>query len=111
MVGGTVSLAPLYSWQSKMFFFDDNDRLDLQQRSRPAFSDRVVDEFQEGFGLLSARLTYTRLNERWSVALIGDNLTDEKYIVDAGNTGDSFGIPTFIGGSRSSYSAEFTFNF
>ena len=28
-----------------------------------------------------------------------DNLFDEEYIIDAGNTGDAFGIPTFIAGS------------
>jgi outer membrane receptor protein involved in Fe transport len=111
VAGGTLSLVPVYSWQSKMFFFDDNDRLDLQQRMPAAYSDRVVDEFQDGFGLLNARLTYTPFGERWSVALIGDNLADEQYLVDAGNTGDSFGIPTFIAGTRRTYRAEVSVNF
>ena len=110
-LGGTVAFSPVYSWQSKMFFFDDNDRLDLQQRMPAAYSDRVVDEFQDGFGLINASLSYTPSGERWSVALIGDNLADEKYLVDAGNTGDSFGIPTFIAGTRRTYRAEFSVNF
>lgn len=111
MKGGTISFAPLYSWQSKMFFDDNNDRLDLQQRTPAAYSDKVVDEYQKGYGLLSARLTFTGEGERWSFALIGDNLTDKKFIVDAGNTGDYFGIPTFIAGSRRTVRAEFGVKF
>lgn len=111
MKGGSISFAPLYSWQSKMYFFDDNDRLDLQQRVPAALSDKVVDEFQDGFGLLSARLTFKGTDDRWTFALVGDNLTDKKFIVDAGNTGDYFGIPTFIAGSRRTYRAEFGVKF
>ncbi len=105
--GGRISLAPLYSWQSKMFFDDNNDRSDLQQRTPAAYSDRVVDEYQGAFGLLSARLSFTGDDDRWSLALVGDNLTDQKFIVDAGNTGDNFGIPTFIAGTRRNYRVEF----
>jgi len=111
MAGGTISFAPLYSWQSKMYFFDDNDRLDLQQRVPVALSDQVVDEFQDGFGLLSARLTFKGADDRWSFAFVGDNLADKKFLVDAGNTGDYFGIPTFIAGSRRTYRAEFGVKF
>ncbi|WP_246152414.1 TonB-dependent receptor [Sphingomonas montanisoli] len=109
--GGRVSFAPMYSWQSKMFFDDNNDRLDLQQRTPAAYSDKVVDEFQKGFGLLSARLAFTASDDRWTFALVGDNLTDKKFIVDAGNTGDNFGIPTFIAGTRRNYRAEFGVKF
>ncbi|WP_307002518.1 TonB-dependent receptor [Sphingomonas sp. SORGH_AS_0879] len=108
---GRVSFAPLYSWQSKMFFDDNNDRSDLQVRTPASFSDKVVDEYQGAFGLLSARLSFTGDRDRWSFALVGDNLTDEKFIVDAGNTGDNFGIPTFIAGTRRTYRAEFGVKF
>jgi iron complex outermembrane receptor protein len=109
--GGRVSFAPLYSWQSKMFFDDNNDRLDLQKRTPVAYSDKAVDEFQNAFGLLSARLSFAGDGERWTFALIGDNLTDKKFIVDAGNIGDNFGIPTFIAGTRRSCRAEFSIKF
>lgn len=111
VAGGRFSFAPLYSWQSKMFFDDNNDRSDLQVRTPAAYSDRVVDEYQGSFGLLSARLSFTGTGERWSFALVGDNLTDEKFVVDAGNTGDNFGIPTFIAGTRRTYRAEFGVKF
>ncbi len=106
VAGGLVSFAPLYSWQSMMFFDDNNDRSDLQVRRPAALSDTKVDEFQGSFGLLSARLDFVPGSERWSLALVGDNLTDETYIVDAGNTGDYFGIPTFIAGTRRTWRVE-----
>lgn len=109
--GGSISFAPLFSWQSKMFFDDNNDRLDLQKRMPVAYSDKVVDEFQGAYGLLSARLAFTADGDRWTFALIGDNLGDRKFIVDAGNLGDNFGIPTFIAGTRRNYRAEFTVKF
>lgn len=109
--GGTIGFAPLYSWQSQMFFFDDNDRADLQRRTPAALSDTIADELQKGYGLLSARLTFTDADDRWSFALVGDNLTDKKHVVDAGNTGDYFGIPTFIAGTRRTYRAEFGVKF
>ena len=34
----------------------------------------------------------------WSLVLKGSNLLDKDYLVDAGNTGGSFGNPTFIAG-------------
>jgi len=111
LAGGVVSFQPLYTWQSKMFFSDDNDQPELQVRTPAAFSDTKVDELQKGFGLLSARLTYTPDRGRWSVALIGQNLTDERFLVDAGNLGDSFGIPTFISGPRRQVQAEFSVKF
>ncbi|GAB3278762.1 TonB-dependent receptor [Parahaliea aestuarii] len=111
LFGGSLELSPVYSWQSEMFFFDDNDKPELQQRVPAAYSDTRVDEFQDSFGLLSARLSYYGGSGNWSVALVGGNLTDEKYLVDAGNTGDYFGIPTFIGGSRRNVRAEFSFDF
>ena len=97
---GELSLTPVYSWQSKIFFSDDNDRADLQVRSRPAFSDKTVDEYQDAFGLLNVRLGLTPASGPWSFAVMGENLLDRKYIVDGGNTGDSFGMPTFITGPR-----------
>lgn len=59
LLGGTLEFSPVYSWQSDMFFFDDNDKPELQQREPAAFSDTRVDEFQDSYGLLNARLTFS----------------------------------------------------
>ncbi|ACI99777.1 TonB-dependent receptor [Rhodospirillum centenum] len=97
---GTVAFAPFYSWQSRVFFSDDNDRTDLQVRTPAAYSDTKVDEVQKAYGLLNAKLSFAPESGPWSIDLVGENLLDRKFIVDAGNTGDSFGMPTFVSGTR-----------
>jgi outer membrane receptor protein involved in Fe transport len=95
-LGGKLTFTPTYTWRSKMFFDDDNDRSDLQ--SAGLFPDTQVDEFQNAYGLLNVRLGFGAVDDRWKVEAFVENLADEKYLKDAGNTGDSFGIPTFIAG-------------
>ena len=95
-LGGKVSFTPTYTWRSKMFFDDDNDRSDLQ--SSGLFPDTKVDEFQEAYGLINVRIGFGAVDDRWKVEAFVENLGDEHYLKDAGNTGDSFGIPTFIAG-------------
>jgi iron complex outermembrane receptor protein len=87
---------PTWTWRSKVFFDDNNDRADLQ--SAGTFPDTAVDEFQKGYGLMNLRLGYGSLDDRWKVEVFAENLLDKQYLKDAGNTGDGFGIPTFIAG-------------
>lgn len=95
-LGGKVTFSPTYTWRSKMFFDDNNDRADLQ--SAGLFPDTKVDEFQDAYGLLNVRLGFGAVDDRWKIEAFVENLNDERYLKDAGNTGDSFGIPTFIAG-------------
>ncbi len=37
----------------------------------------------------------------YEIGMFGKNIFDEKYIIDAGNSGRNIGLPTFIGGTRS----------
>lgn len=108
---GDVTIAPVYAWQSEMFFDDDNDRPDLQRRSPASLSDRAIDETQAAYGLLDLTVTLTPRNARWSVELWGTNLADEDYLLDAGNTGDIFGAPTFIRGAPRLYGVRFGASF
>lgn len=104
LFGGEVSFRPTYTWQSKVFFENNNDKPALQTIAAGALvPDLVQDEFQESYGLLNARLRFTPGQGNWSVELFGDNLTDEEYVIDAGNTGDSLGLPTFIAGAPRTY--------
>ena len=96
VAGGAFQVQPTYSWQSEVFFDDDNDRTDLQADNLVA--DLIVDEVQESYGLLNLRLRYTPTEGNWSVEAFADNLLDEEFIKDAGNTGDALGMPTFIAG-------------
>lgn len=104
-LGGEFSAVPTYTWQSKVFFDNNNDRRDLQG------ADRIVDEFQEAYGLLNLRLTYAPENANWQVEAFGSNLLDEEYIKDAGNTGDAFGIATFIAGEPRYYGVGFSVSY
>lgn len=103
-IGGTeLYFNPAYSWQSKFFFDDDNDKTALQ----PA--DFRVDEFQKSYGLLNLRLGLRAADERWGVELALKNALNQDYVIDAGNTGDNFGIPSFIAGQPRMFSAELKF--
>ncbi|MFY8144806.1 MAG: TonB-dependent receptor [Caulobacter sp.] len=95
-LGGKVTFTPTYTWRSKMFFDDNNDRADLQ--SAGLFPDTRLDEFQDAYGLLNVRLGFGAVDDRWKIEAFVENLNDKRYLKDAGNTGDSFGIPTFIAG-------------
>lgn len=94
--GGTVELQPTYTWQSKVFFSDDNDIPALQVSN--FVPDTTQDEFQDAYGLLNLRIRFQPDSRNWSLEAYGENLLDEEYVKDAGNTGDALGMPTFIAG-------------
>jgi outer membrane receptor protein involved in Fe transport len=48
---------------------------------------------------------------RYTVEVFGKNLLDEDYILDAGNTGGVFKIPTYIAGPPRFYGVRFTADF
>jgi outer membrane receptor protein involved in Fe transport len=85
-VGGSGSafVQPAYAWRSQMFFTETNDPL-LQQGA---------------YGLLGARIGWISRSQRWNMTLWGRNLLDANYVVDAGNTGAVFNLPTFVAGGR-----------
>jgi iron complex outermembrane receptor protein len=98
---GAFEIQPTYTWQSSVFFDDNNDRRDLQTRNFVA--DTIVDEFQRAYGLVNLRVRYTPNNGAWTVEGFADNLGDKQFIKDAGNTGDGLGMPTFIAGEPRTY--------
>jgi outer membrane receptor protein involved in Fe transport len=98
LFGGVFTFAPTYTWQSKMFFDDNNDRPDLQTTATNIIADTVQDELQKAYGLMNLKLTYQPENAPWSVSAFANNVLDQKFIKDAGNSGDTFGLPTFIAG-------------
>jgi outer membrane receptor protein involved in Fe transport len=100
---GVLRVLPTYTWRSKVFFDDANDRRDLQLPllpTAPMLRDRVVDEYQKAYGLLNLRVRFEAPAEGpWAVEVFATNLLDKKYLLDAGNTGDSFTFPTFVRGA------------
>ncbi len=108
---GDFSLTPTYTWQSKVFFDDNNDRLDLQPPPLPGLQDAGVDEVQESYGLFNLRARFDAASRAWAITAFANNIADEDYLLDAGNVGDSFTIPTFIRGEGRTIGAELALKF
>ena len=87
MGSNSFYLRPSYTWKSKVYFEDENT---------PGLE-------QDAYGLLNLRMGMLLDNGRWDIGLWGSNLTDEQYLIDAGNTGRQFGTPTFVAGQPLSY--------
>ncbi len=107
---GRLSFVPSVTYQSRIFFDDNNDIPALQQPPNALVPDNVQDERQGGYALVNARLSYT-LSERYTIEAFVTNLFDEDYILDAGNTGDAAGLPTFIGGQPRMYGVQASVRF
>lgn len=79
---GRFFVRPNVSYKSQVFFEEEN---------QPGIE-------QEGYALVNLRAGLTLPGGRWEVTAFVNNLLDESYLIDAGNTGGAFGIPTFIAG-------------
>lgn len=97
-LGGTFDIRPSYTWRSEVFFDDNNDLSAFQQPPGVFVADNLQDEKQGALGLVDLRASYQPAGGHWTLGAFVTNLTDETYIIDAGNTGDSLGLPTFIAG-------------
>ncbi|WP_321333200.1 TonB-dependent receptor [uncultured Bacteroides sp.] len=82
-----VYFRPSYSYKSQVYF-EDSNRADLSQ---------------SGYGLANFTAGLRMHPHSWyyEIGAFGKNVFDKKYIIDAGNSGDAIGLPTFVGGSRS----------
>jgi iron complex outermembrane receptor protein len=80
-------------------------RGDYGYRSKEQFQLVAAANDQQAYGLLGARLSLRSLDERWSIALFGTNLTNERYRTAgrgtlmrlAGFAYSSIGIPRQVG--------------
>ena len=61
--------------------------------------------------LVNARAGVSFADERFEIAGFIRNAFDEEFLLDAGNTGNGFGIPTFIQGEPQFYGVEVTAKF
>ncbi|MDX1580077.1 MAG: TonB-dependent receptor, partial [Alphaproteobacteria bacterium] len=75
-----------WTFRSDIFFDDDNAAVAGLDLSAPDLH------------LVNLRVGLRELEESWQVEFYVNNLFDENYIIDAGNTGGAFGTPTFIAG-------------
>ncbi len=87
---------PSYTYKSKVYFEDKN----------------TEELSQDGYGLvnLTAGFVFKR-KQMYQIGFFGKNMLDEKFLIDAGNTGDKFGTPTAIAGARQVMGVELNVRF
>lgn len=61
--------------------------------------------------LINARAGVSFFDDRFELAGFIRNAADEDYLLDAGNTGGAFGIPTFIPAEPRFYGGQLTARF
>lgn len=90
-----IFIMPSYTYKSHHYFEDDN-REGLEQ---------------EGYGLfhLQCGLSYKPL--RLEIRLFAYNILDKQYLVSGGNSGNLFGIPTYVPGSPARFGASLNWDF
>jgi len=80
--GYDLELELISSYQSDIFF-DSSNRPELAQ---------------DAYWITDVAVKFGNNDSFWRVELYADNIFDEEYLIDAGNTGGGFGIPTFVAG-------------
>lgn len=88
----SVFLTPSVTYRSKIYFEIPNSE---------AISQAPVTQ-------VNLRGGFSLMDGKFQVAGYARNLTDKKYLLDAGNTGGSFGYPTFIPAEPRTYGIEIT---
>lgn len=106
LAGNTFRLTPKHSFSAGLNFNQKvNEDLSLFIRPTYTFKSKVFFEesnlpniSQDDYGLFNFRLGLN-IQKAYEITFFMNNVLDKKFIIDAGNTGGAFGIPTFIGGS------------
>lgn len=83
--GGALFVTPVWQYRSRHYFEDNNHAFGGSLR-------------QDGFAIVNLRAGWRSSQGRWQVTASAENLFDKEYLIDAGNVGGSFGIPTFVAG-------------
>jgi outer membrane receptor protein involved in Fe transport len=91
----SLTLLPSITYQSQVFF---------ELPNRPNIA-------QDGYALANIRGGVSLFDGRYRIEAFATNLFDKDYLIDAGNTGGAFGIPTFIAGPPRFYGIEASVRF
>jgi iron complex outermembrane recepter protein len=82
---GQIFATPVWSYKSKHFFDDNN-----------AMFNRTLS--QDSFSTVNLRVGWRSPKGKWQISGYAENLFDKEHLIDAGNVGGSFGLPTFVAG-------------
>jgi outer membrane receptor protein involved in Fe transport len=98
---------PTASYQSEVFFEDDNQQeYVVVDPATGSVLFEVPETGESQYTLFNIRAGFEFMNGRAAVEAFASNLFDTEYVIDAGNTGGGFGIPTFIAGPPRFYGAR-----
>ena len=92
---GRFEAGPVWEYRSRLWFDDDNTRLGGSLH-------------QGGFARVNLRLTWQSPRRAWAITAAADNLFDKNFLIDAGNIGADFGLPTFVRGEPRLLSCDVT---
>lgn len=95
---GRFAFTPVWQYRSGHFFEDDNPRLGGSLH-------------QGGFARVNLQLGWQSPGRRWEITARVDNVFDRDFLIDAGNIGADFGLPTFIRGEPRLFGLEVTRRF
>jgi outer membrane receptor protein involved in Fe transport len=115
--GNRFRLQPEYSGAlGYMLDMPLSDGLKLISRGTVTYRSQVyfniANTYEQGsVSLAKLKLGVSDINDTWEVEVFGNNLFDKEYIIDAGNTGSSFGYPTFIEGAPRTYGIQGRYRF
>ncbi|NRB39194.1 MAG: TonB-dependent receptor [Pseudomonadales bacterium] len=86
------------SYQTQIYFEDDNNSFYGQNS-------------QDAYGLLNLHSLLAAKDNAWELRLFIDNILNKEYFLDAGNTGEKFGLSTYVPGKARSYRVSYQMNF
>jgi iron complex outermembrane recepter protein len=90
---GQLFITPIWSFKSKHFFDDNNALFNYGLR-------------QNAYSLVNLRAGWRSPKGRWQITGYAENLFDQDHLIDAGNVGGSFGLPTFVAGDPRRYGVQ-----
>jgi len=95
---GRFEFSPMWQYRSGYYFDDDNTRFNGTLR-------------QPGFARVNLRFNWRSPSRSWEASAHVDNLLDKKYLIDAGNIGADFGLPTYVPGEPRLFGVDLTRHF
>jgi iron complex outermembrane recepter protein len=98
-------LNPNVSFKSQHYFDDNNDRLFMNELGQTFALE------EDGYNLANLTASLTLKEQGVTFSFFANNLFDETYLLDAGNTGGSVGLPTLVAGPRRFVGTKVNFEF
>jgi outer membrane receptor protein involved in Fe transport len=105
--GGLFDLVPSFRYTTKQYFNDDNGNPSILKEEGLFLQPLQFNQYQNAYGVGDIRLTYSPSGAHWSIGAFVTNVTDTKFLKDAGNIGLNIGLPTDIAGEPRFYGVTF----